>query len=241
MASLVFKNVTVQYPIYNSRSQSLRNQLVRVSTGGRIESEAGHIQIVTALKDVSFELKKGDAVGLVGHNGAGKSTMLRTMAGIYTPVAGEIIRQGSVATVLEMGAGMDPELTGYENIIRIAVLMGMSIAQIQKKTQEIEQFTQLGSFLNLPVRTYSAGMATRLMFAVATSTQPDILLVDEVFGTGDAEFQVKAKERMEALISSVGIFVFASHDTDLIRSYCNRFFRLEHGSVVEIGTADLPS
>lgn len=224
MASLVFKNVTVQYPIYNSRSQSLRNQLVRVSTGGRIESEAGHIQIVTALKDVSFELKKGDAVGLVGHNGAGKSTMLRTMAGIYTPVAGEIIRQGSVATVLEMGAGMDPELTGYENIIRIAVLMGMSIAQIQKKTQEIEQFTQLGSFLNLPVRTYSAGMATRLMFAVATSTQPDILLVDEVFGTGDAEFQVKAKERMEALISSVGIFVFASHDTDLIRSYCNRFF-----------------
>ncbi len=240
MASLVFKNVTVQYPIYNSRSQSLRNQLVRVSTGGRIESEAGHIQIVTALKDVSFELKKGDAVGLVGHNGAGKSTMLRTMAGIYTPVAGEIIRQGSVATVLEMGAGMDPELTGYENIIRIAVLMGMSIAQIQKKTQEIEQFTQLGSFLSLPVRTYSAGMATRLMFAVATSTQPDILLVDEVFGTGDAEFQVKAKERMEALISSVGIFVFASHDTDLIRSYCNRFFRLEHGSVVEISTAELP-
>lgn len=240
MASLVFKNVTVQYPIYNSRSQSLRNQLVRVSTGGRIESEAGHIQIVTALKDVSFELKKGEAVGLVGHNGAGKSTMLRTMAGIYTPVAGEIIRQGSVATVLEMGAGMDPELTGYENIIRIAVLMGMSIAQIQKKTQEIEQFTQLGSFLNLPVRTYSAGMATRLMFAVATSTQPDILLVDEVFGTGDAEFQVKAKERMEALISSVGIFVFASHDTDLIRSYCNRFFRLEHGSVMEISAAELP-
>lgn len=240
MASLVFKNVTVQYPIYNSRSQSLRNQLMRVSTGGRIESEAGHIQIVTALKDVSFELKKGDAVGLVGHNGAGKSTMLRTMAGIYTPVAGEIIRQGSVATVLEMGAGMDPELTGYENIIRIAVLMGMSIAQIQKKTQEIEQFTQLGSFLSLPVRTYSAGMATRLMFAVATSTQPDILLVDEVFGTGDAEFQVKAKERMEALISSVGIFVFASHDTDLIRSYCNRFFRLEHGSVMEISTAELP-
>ncbi len=240
MASLVFKNVTVQYPIYNSRSQSLRNQLVRVSTGGRIESEAGHIQIVTALKDVSFELKKGDAVGLVGHNGAGKSTMLRTMAGIYTPVAGEIIRQGSVATVLEMGAGMDPELTGYENIIRIAVLMGMSIAQIQKKTQEIEQFTQLGNFLNLPVRTYSAGMATRLMFAVATSTQPDILLVDEVFGTGDAEFQVKAKERMGALISSVGIFVFASHDTDLIRSYCNRFFRLEHGSVMEISTAELP-
>ncbi|BBO60094.1 ABC transporter ATP-binding protein [Mycoavidus sp. B2-EB] len=238
MASLIFKNVTVQYPIYNSRSQSLRNQLVRIGTGGRIEGEAGRIQIVTALKEVSFELKKGDAVGLVGHNGAGKSTMLRTMAGIYTPVAGQIIREGSVATVLEMGAGMDPELTGYENITRIAVLMGMSIAQIHKKTPEIEEFTQLGNFLNLPVRTYSAGMATRLMFAVATSTQPDILLVDEIFGTGDAEFQVKARERMEALISSVGIFVFASHDVDLVRSYCNRFFKLEHGNVVEIGAGD---
>jgi len=234
MASLIFKNVTVQYPIYNSRSQSLRNQLVRMSTGGRIESEAGQIQIVTALKEVSFELKKGDAVGLVGHNGAGKSTMLRTMAGIYTPVAGKIIRDGSVATVLEMGAGMDPELTGYENINRMSVLMGMSIAQIQQKTHEIEQFTQLGGFLHLPVRTYSAGMATRLMFAVATSRQPDILLVDEIFGTGDAEFQTKAKKRMEALISSVGIFVFASHDMDLVRSYCNRFFKLEHGTVVEV-------
>ncbi|MCX8566594.1 MAG: lipopolysaccharide transport system ATP-binding protein [Glomeribacter sp. 1016415] len=240
MASLIFNNVTVQYPIYNSRSRSLRNQLVRISTGGRIESEAGQIQIVTALKEVNFELKNGDAVGLVGHNGAGKSTMLRTMAGIYTPISGKITRKGTVATVLEMGAGMDPELTGYQNITRMAVLMGMSIAEIQKKTHEIEEFTQLGGFLHLPVRTYSAGMATRLMFAVATSKQPDILLVDEVFGTGDAEFQTKAKERMEALISSVGIFVFASHSTELVRSYCNRFFKLEHGCVVEIGAAELP-
>jgi len=234
MAILKFDNVTVQYPIYNSRSMSLRNQLVRISTGGRIESEVGHVQVVTALSLVSFELQDGDAVGLLGHNGAGKSTLLRTMAGVYHPVIGNVIRQGKVATVLELGAGMDPELSGYENIIRMGILTGLPMNEIRSKIPEIEEFTQLGDFLQLPVRTYSSGMSTRLMFAVATSSQPDILLVDEIFGTGDAEFQIKAKERMEALIKSVGIFVFASHNNELIRQYCNRFFRLEHGQLAEI-------
>lgn len=238
MAVLKFDKVTVRYPIYNSRSMSLRNQLVRISTGGRIEREAGQIQVVTALNDVSFALQDGDSVGLIGHNGAGKSTLLRTMAGVYHPNSGSIVREGRVATVLELGAGMDSELSGYENIIRMGILMGLSMMEIRNKTQEIEEFTQLGDFLQLPVRTYSSGMATRLMFAVATSTAPDILLIDEVFGTGDAEFQVKAKERMEALIKSVGIFVFASHNHELIRQYCNRFFRLEHGRLEEIKISD---
>lgn len=234
MTKLEFKNVTVQYPVYNSRSLSLKNQLVRIGTGGRIESEAGHVSIVTALKDVSFSLKEGDAVALVGHNGAGKSTMLRTMAGVYSPTAGEVVRQGRVATVLELGAGMDPELSGYENIIRMSVLMGSNMREIKERTSDIEEFTQLGDFLKLPVRTYSSGMATRLMFAVTTSTRPDILLVDEIFGTGDADFQEKAKKRMEELIESVGIFVFASHNSELVKSYCNRFFRVHHGAVEEI-------
>lgn len=234
MAILKFDKVTVQYPIYNNHGLSLRNQLVRISTGGRIESEAGRIQLVTALRDISFTLQDGDAVGLIGHNGAGKSTLLRTMAGVYHPVSGEITRQGKVATVLEMGAGMDPELTGYENIIRMGILLGLSMAEIRGKTQWLEDFTQLGEFLQLPVRTYSSGMATRLMFAVATAIQPDILLVDEIFGMGDAEFQVKAKQRMESLIKSVGIFVFASHNNELIRQYCNRFFKLEHGNMTEV-------
>lgn len=234
MTRLEFKNVTVQYPIYNSRGMSLRNQLVRIGTGGRIESEAGHVSIVTALKDVSFSLSEGDAVALIGHNGAGKSTMLRTMAGVYAPNAGEIIREGRVATVLEMGAGMDMELSGYENIIRMSILMGVSMQDIKDRISDIEEFTQLGDFLNLPVRTYSSGMATRLMFAVTTSTRPDILLVDEIFGTGDADFQEKAKKRMEDLIASVGIFVFASHNNELVKGYCNRFFRVQHGRVDEI-------
>lgn len=213
---------------------SLRNQLVRISTGGSIEKEAGQIQIVTALKNVSFELKEGDSVGLVGHNGAGKSTLLRTMAGSYFPTEGSITRKGRIATVLELGAGMDPDLSGYENIIRMSILLGMSVKESQQRIEEIEQFTQLGNFLQLPVRTYSSGMATRLMFAVATSTRPNILLVDEIFGAGDAEFQAKAKERMENLIQSVGIFVFASHVPALVKQYCTRFFKLEHGALDEI-------
>jgi len=239
-AKLTFDNVTIQYPIYNNRTMSLRNHLVRISTGGKIEGETGSIQIVTALRNASFKIDHGDAVALIGHNGAGKSTLLRTMAGVYMPVEGTIQREGRVATVLELGAGMDPELTGYENIIRMSRLMGATPAEIAERTSEIESFTQLGDFLQLPVRTYSSGMATRLMFAVATSTKPDILLVDEIFGTGDAEFQMRAKARMEALIRSVGIFVFASHSNNLVRRYCNRFFFLEHGTIKEIDKSDVP-
>ncbi len=238
-AYLAFENVTIQYPLYNSRNMSLRNQLVRLGTGGRIENEAGRVQVVTALKNASFVIEHGQTVGLVGHNGAGKSTLLRTMAGIYTPASGTVIRQGRVATMLELGSGVDPELSGYENITRMGMLLGMAPDRLRATLADIEDFSELGDFLHLPLRTYSSGMATRLMFAVATSSQPDILLVDEMFGTGDAAFQISAKKRMESLIASVGIFVFASHDDDLIRTYCQRLFFLNHGVVEEISHADL--
>ncbi|MDB5942844.1 MAG: putative type polysaccharide/polyol phosphate export system that might be involved in cell [Ramlibacter sp.] len=239
MTRLMFDTVTVQYPVFNSRNKSLRNHLVRLSTGGLIEQESAGVRVVTALRDVSFELREGDRVGLVGHNGAGKSTLLRTMAGIYAPVAGTVARTGRIATVLELGAGMDGELSGYENIRRMSMLLGRTAAEAQEALPEIEAFTQLGHFLDLPVRTYSSGMTTRLMFAVATSTSPDILLLDEVFGAGDAEFQQQARERMEALIASVGIFVFASHEHDKLKRYCGRFFRLEHGTLAEVSAGDI--
>lgn len=238
MSRLQFNDVTVQYPVYNARSKSLRNHLVRLSTGGRVQQESATVQIVTALRNVNFHLADGDRAGLVGHNGAGKSTLLRTMAGIYRPVSGEVIREGSVATVLELGAGMDGELSGYENIQRMSLLLGRSRAEISRVLPEIEEFTQLGHFLNLPVRTYSSGMTTRLMFAVATAAAPDILLLDEIFGVGDAEFQLHARKRMESLIHSVGILVFASHDHENLKQYCERFFRLEHGTLTEIGASD---
>lgn len=238
MASLHFDKVTVSYPVYDSRSMSLRNHLIRIGTGGIIERQTGQVQMVTALRDVSFKLERGDAVGLIGHNGAGKSTLLRTMAGIYSPTSGTVTRQGRVATMLELGAGMDMELSGYENIMRMCLLMGETRDAISRHKGEIEEFTQLGNFLQMPVRTYSSGMLARLVFAIATSTRPDILLVDEVFGLGDAEFQAQAHKRMEALVNSVGIFVFASHFSGLLKHYCNRFFRLEHGLLGECSRND---
>lgn len=231
--SLIFENVTVAYPIYNAHSQSLRNQLVRIGTGGRIGGGARNIVTVTALDKVSFTLRSGDAVGLIGHNGAGKSTLLRTMAGIYSATTGTVTRIGSVATVFELGAGMDPELSGYENIIRMLLLMGLAKAEAKAKMPDIEEFSELGDFLALPVRTYSSGMTMRLMFAVATSVRPQILLIDEMFGTGDASFQKKAEIRMHDWIASTDIFVFASHDRSLIKRLCNRLFRLEHGIIHE--------
>jgi lipopolysaccharide transport system ATP-binding protein len=239
MIHLQFDNVTVQYPVYNTRGLSIRNQLVRISTGGSIEKEAGQVQIVTALRHVSFDLREGDSVGLIGHNGAGKTTLLRTMAGVYYPVSGKISRKGQISTLFELGAGMDPDLTGYENIVRMAVMMGISPGRAKANIPEIEEFTQLGNFLQLPVRTYSSGMATRLMFAVATSVRPDILLVDEIFQTGDAEFQDKAQKRMHDFIKSAGIFVFASHNIKLLKKHCNRFLKLEHGMLWEIKETDL--
>ncbi len=233
MATLVFDDVSVAYPIYNAHSQSLRNQLVRIGSGGRIGSSGGSIVTVTALDHVSFALNNGDAVGLIGHNGAGKSTLLRTMAGIYCTTSGRITRMGLVSTVFELGAGMDPELSGYENIMRMLLLMGNSVPEAKAKIPDIEDFSELGDFLVLPVRTYSSGMTMRLMFSVATSVKPEILLIDEMFATGDASFQKKAEARMHDWIAGTDIFVFASHDHGLIKRLCNRVFRLDHGTINE--------
>jgi len=233
MAHLVFDHVTLQYPIYSAGSMSLRNQLVRVGTGGKLSKDSGNVVTITALDNVSFELKDGDSVGLIGHNGAGKSTLLRAMAGIYQPAKGKIIKHGKVGTIFEIGAGMDPELTGYENIFRMGMLLGLKKKEIVGMIPEIESFTDLGNFLAMPTCTYSSGMTMRLMFAVATAVQPEILLLDEMFGTGDAEFQERAEERMTKFINGAKIFVFASHSTDLVRKHCKRIFKLEHGTVVE--------
>jgi len=232
MAYINFENVSLRYPIYNSRGFSLRNQLIRISTGGLIESEAGHVNYVTALKNVSFEIREGDSIGIIGHNGAGKTSLLRTIAGIYTPNSGNISISGKLSTLFEQGAGMENELSGYENIIRVLMMLGTSKKDSLKK---IKEFTELGNFLQFPVRTYSTGMAMRLNFAINTSVNPEILLIDEIFGAGDEAFRNKARIRINNLINSSKIFIFASHSIDMIREYCNRLFILEHGILKEEG------
>jgi ABC-2 type transport system ATP-binding protein len=237
MAHLAFQNVSVRYAIYNARSQSLRHQLINISTGGRLSHEVRKTVSVTALEDVSFVLNDGDRVGLIGHNGAGKTTMLRTMAGIYKPFSGTVVRSGAVTTIIELGAGMDIELTGTENVARMGMLLGYSGEAIKALMPSIVEFADLGNFIDMPVRTYSSGMIMRLMFAVATAKAPEILLLDEMFGVGDKAFQERAEARMHDVINAANILVFASHDIELIKRFCKRIFRLEHGKMEEVNNA----
>ncbi|ENO3939847.1 ABC transporter ATP-binding protein [Aeromonas veronii] len=234
MANLIFDDVTIEYPVYNSGGMTLKRKLVNIGTGGVLSKGDNNVVKVTALKNVSFNLSDGDSVGLIGHNGAGKTTLLRTMAGIYTPVSGRVISNGKISTIIELGAGLDSELSGYENIYRLGLLLGMNKSMINDLIPSIENFTELGDFLSAPVRTYSSGMLMRLMFAVSTANQPEILLVDEMFGTGDKTFQEKAKLRMEKIISSSKIFVFSSHSEELIEKFCNRVFEINHGTIKEV-------
>ncbi|KQU92996.1 ABC transporter ATP-binding protein [Devosia sp. Root105] len=237
MANLELSGVSVEYPIYNSSSMSLRNNLIAVSTGGRIAQQSRRIKTVVALDNINLELKKGDRLALVGHNGAGKTTLLRTMAGIFQPTRGTVTANGKISTVFGLGAGLDVELTGYENIVRMSMLLGSSYSDAEASIASIEAFTELGGFLSMPVRTYSAGMTTRLLFAVATAVHPEILIVDEVLGAGDADFQEKAQRRMAEFIEKASIFVLASHSEALLKMFCNKFMKMEHGRQVEFSGA----
>lgn len=233
MVQIKVEGIVVEYPLYAGNSMSLRNRLVEIGTGGKLTRDAQNVLTVRALDDVSFTLNIGDRVGLVGHNGSGKSTLLRTLAGVYHPVRGRISVEGEVATIFQLGAGLARELSGYENIVRMSMILGATRDEAESMIPEIEEFTELGDFLSIPVHTYSAGMLTRLTFAIATSRQPDILLIDEVIGAGDASFQVKARARLEALIGGTKIMVLASHSQEMIEQFCNRQLRFEHGKLVE--------
>jgi ABC-2 type transport system ATP-binding protein/lipopolysaccharide transport system ATP-binding protein len=236
-ASLTLDNVTVDFPIYSGGSRSLKKTLVTIGTGGRITKGGGRVS-VQALKDVSLRLGLGDRLGLVGHNGAGKTTMLRTMAGVYEPSQGRVRVSGRVSTIFDFTLGLDFDATGFENIVLQGMLLGLSRRAVGSLMDEIAAFTDLGGYLDMPIRTYSAGMLTRLAFAVATAVKPEILLMDEWIETGDAEFFQRAEERLHVLVQRAGILVLASHNVSLIRRYCNSAIWLEHGQVRAVGPVD---
>jgi ABC-type polysaccharide/polyol phosphate transport system ATPase subunit len=183
-------------------------------------------------------LNHGDRVGIIGHNGAGKSTMLRVLAGIYQPSQGLIRIDGRVSPLFNTSPGMDIDDTGYENIVTCGLMLGMTRAEIKRKLPEIEAFTELSDYLSLPARTYSSGMHVRLGFAIATAIDPEILLLDEGLGAGDARFAMRAAQRVEALIGRSSIMVLASHSDDLIRQMCNRTILLKRGRVVADGATE---
>jgi ABC-type polysaccharide/polyol phosphate transport system ATPase subunit len=229
MAHISINNLTVEFAIFGANSRSIKNKILSQATGGRVMSGARDVITVRAIDSLNLEIKEGDRVGLVGHNGSGKSTLLRVLAGIYKPSGGSITIEGTVGTVLDPHAGMDPESTGIENIYLRGYMMGMSKPEIAAKVDEIAEFTELGEFLQLPMRTYSAGMFARLAFAVSTAAQHDILLIDEGIGAGDAGFRKKAQERIESLFRRTPIVLLASHSETLISEFCNRRLQLEHG------------
>lgn len=230
--SIVGQGLTVEFPIFENSHRSLKKKVLHLSTGGIIGNDAGNHPVVCALDHLDFNLKDGDRVGLVGHNGSGKTTLLRVLSGIYAPTRGSLSIKGRTASLLDVSTGVDPDATGFENIYLRGIMNGFRPSRIRDKIDEIADFTELGEYLNLPVRTYSSGMMLRLTFAISTSIDADILIMDEWLSVGDADFQEKAAKRLKALVDNASILVLASHSPDLIANVCNRKIQLEHGKIV---------
>jgi len=206
--------------------------------GGTTHEDAKKNLVVRALGNISLSLRDGDRLGLIGHNGAGKTTLLRVLAGIYPPSHGKVRIEGRVSTLFNTAPGLDMDDTGYENIYTCGRLLGMSRQELAHKLSDIERFCELGDYLSLPVRTYSAGMMTRLGFAIATAIDPEILILDEGLGAGDARFVERAKQRADAFIQKSNILVLASHSDTMIKEMCNRTILLHHGKVGAEGQPD---
>ena len=188
-----------------------------------------------ALKSVSFEVKKGEVLGIIGHNGAGKSTLLKVISGILKPTTGSVQVNGTIVPMLELGSGFDFDLTGRENVFLNGAILGYSEQFLKGKYEEIAEFSELGQFIDVPLRNYSSGMVMRLAFSIATVVQPDILIVDEILAVGDAEFQEKSKRRMLELMGGGTTVLFVSHSLEQIREMCSKAIWLERGVVVMAG------
>jgi lipopolysaccharide transport system ATP-binding protein len=238
MAHISLKQASVVLPIFNSSSRSLTNSLVSAATGGVLTAQrGGHISI-EALKNLDLEISTGDRLGIMGHNGSGKSTLLRLLSGIYEPSSGKIERSGSIASLVDISLGINAESTGRENIFLRGKLMGLSKKEIDEKIDEIIEFSELGDYINLPVRIYSSGMLLRLAFSVSTSITADILIMDEWLSVGDGAFAERASNRLRELVDSSEILVIASHTRSLIEETCNKVVWLEHGVIKKVGSVE---
>ena len=231
MGHILLKNLCVDIPIFNSQGRSLKKTVLGFTTGGKIGlTEAGKT-VIRSLDDINLEVNSNERIGLIGHNGAGKSTLLRVLGKVYSPSSGIADITGSVGSLIDISLGIDSEATGLENIYLRAALLEIPRRKVNQELNDIIEFTQLGDFINMPVRTYSTGMHMRLAFAVSTMISPDILLMDEWLSVGDLEFQSKAEQRLNNLIERANILVLASHSRQLIESCCTRVLWLEHGAI----------
>lgn len=232
MNYITAKNLSVEFPLFTNPSRSLKGKVLHATTGGRFASSAGSKDVVRALDNINLEVKAGERIGLIGHNGSGKTTLLRVLAGAYEPVGGKLQVRGRVASLLDLSLGMDHDATGYENIFLRGIMMGLLPKEIRALTEEIAAFTELGEYLDMPVRTYSSGMQLRLAFAVSTSVSADVLIMDEWLSVGDAAFNAKAAKRLESFVDKASVLIIASHDMALIDRICTRKLVLEQGRIL---------
>ena len=231
--SISCQDLTLRFPVYGVDAKSLKKHLAKITVGGKLGRHHGSTD-VTALSHLNLELKAGDRLGLVGHNGSGKTTLLRALSGAYEPDEGSVEVNGRIAALLDLSLGIDPTATGYENLRLRGRIAGMSSREIEAKLGDIADFTGLGPFLAMPVKTYSAGMQGRLAFAAATAVEADVLLMDEWIAVGDADFQKLAHKRLLKLVERAGILVLATHEVSLLRLYCNKVMRMDGGVASEI-------
>lgn len=238
MAHITLEKASVVLPIFNSSARSITNTLVSAATGGVLTAQKGGHLSIEALKDIDLEIVAGDRVGIVGHNGSGKSTLLRLLSGVYEPSSGSIERSGSVSSLVDISLGINGENTGRENIFLRGKLMGLTKKEIDQKIEEIIEFSELGDYINLPVRIYSSGMLLRLAFSVSTSISADILIMDEWLSVGDGAFAERSSERLRELVDNSEILVIASHSRELIEETCNKVVWLEHGVTKKIGSVE---
>ena len=233
MVSLRAINVSLRYPLPAGIRLAAGPG---AAIGGRFSAMGRGARYVTALDDVSFELKAGDRLGLVGTNGAGKTTLLKVLYGIYEPTSGRVETQGRIDALFNINLGFRQEATGRRNIVLRGLINGWSSREIERRVDEIVAFSELGDFIDMPFRSYSQGMAARLAFAIATSFEPEILLMDEWIGAGDKNFQDKAKARMDEIVARAGIIVLASHNEALIKRVCNKVLVMEKGQIRSFGS-----
>lgn len=236
MARILAEAVSVDFPLYHGSARSLK-KTVFAAAAGRVGEDGQHRTVVQALRDINFTLNSGDRLGLIGTNGAGKTTLLRTLAGIYEPVCGRVRVEGSLNALLDTQLGMNPELTGRENILLRGLYAGLPRSAIKQLEDDVQEFAELGEFLELPVRLYSSGMVIRLGFALATAINPQVLLMDEWFMAGDMRFLAKAMGRLENVVKGSEILVLSSHQNEAVRKWCTRVIWLDHGRIRADGPA----
>lgn len=237
-AELTLENVSVSFPIYHGGSRSLKKSLLFRGSGGHLAADANQRVMVEALRNITAHISAGDRVALVGSNGAGKTTLLRAMAGIYEPISGTVKSRGRISPMFDIGLGIDTEISGYENIRMRGLILGMTHEEIEAQMEDIISFTELGDYLDIPVRTYSSGMMTRLTFAVATCFAPEILLMDEWIMAGDASFIARARQRAERFVAKASILVLASHSAETCRQFCNKALWMDQGQIRMSGLLD---